>query len=116
MQFMMLIYGDPDTAPAPDSPEGQAEFAGWVTYTQAMRDAGIHVAGDPLQPAQTATTVRVRDGETLTVDGPFAETKEILGGYYIVDVADLDDALGWAAKAPNISHASVEVRPVMAFG
>ena len=116
MQYMLLIYGDPSAMPAHDSPEGQAEFAGWMPYTEAMRDAGVHVAGEPLQPAETATTVRVRDGETLTLDGPFAETKEILGGFYLIDVPDLDAALGWAARAPHIGHGSVEVRPVMAFG
>lgn len=116
MNYMLLIYGDPDAAPAYDSAEGQAEFAGWNTYTQEMADAGVLRSGEPLQPTQTATTVRVRDGETLTVDGPFAETKEILGGYYVVEVDDLDAALAWAAKAPHIAHGSVEVRPVMVLG
>ena len=87
-----------------------------MSYTQAMHDAGVHVAGEPLQPTQTATTVRVRDGETLTLDGPFAETKEILGGFYLLEVSDLDAALDWAARAPHVGHGSVEVRPVMAIG
>lgn len=116
MHYMLLIYGDPTAGPAFDTPEGQAIFAAWMPYTQAMQEAGVHVAGEPLQPIQTATTVRVREGETLTVDGPFAETKELLGGFYVIDVPDLDAALAWAAKAPHIAHGSVEVRPVMAFG
>jgi hypothetical protein len=116
MQYMLLIYIDPSAAADPESPEGQASSAAWFTYTEAMREAGVHVAGEALQPTQTATTVRQRGGETLTVDGPFAETKEILGGFYILDVPDLDAALSWAGRAPNTSYGSVEVRPVMVFG
>ena len=71
------------------------------------------MAGDPLHPVESATTVRVRDGERLTTDGPFAETKEVLGGYYIVDVADLDEAVTRAEKIPNVGYGSIEVRPVM---
>jgi len=115
MQYMLLIYGDPSAAPDYASPEGQAEFAAWGAYTQAMLDAGVHSGGAALQPTPTATTVRVRDGETLTLDGPFAETKEVLGGFYLLDVPDLDAALAWAAKAPNLTYGSVEVRPVMTF-
>ena len=115
MQYMLLIYVDPSAAPDPASPEGQNGHAAWNTYTEAMREGGVHVAGEALQPTQTATTVRSRGGETLTVDGPFAETKEILGGFYILDVPDLDAALSWAQRAPNTSYGSVEVRPVMVF-
>jgi hypothetical protein len=93
----------------------QAEMPRWFEYTQALQDAGVMVAGDALQPIDTATTVRVRDGETLITDGPFADTKEALGGYYIIDVADLDAALKWAARIPNVTRGSVEVRPVMVF-
>ena len=75
----------------------------------------LALAEDALQLPDTATTVRVRNDETLLTDGPFAETKEILGGYYLIDVPDLDAALGWAAKMPNIAYGSVEVRPVMVF-
>lgn len=110
---MLLIYGDPSVAPAYDTPEGQAKFAGWMTYTQQLAEAGVMTSGDPFQ---TATTVQVREGETLTIDGPFAETKELLGGCYVLDVEDLDAALAWAAKAPHIAHGSVEVRPVMVLG
>jgi hypothetical protein len=113
---MLLIYVDPSAAPDPASPEGQNGHAAWNTYTEAMREASVHVAGEALQPTQTATTVRSRGGETLTVDGPFAETKEILGGFYVLDVPDLDAALSWAQRAPNTSYGSVEVRPVMVFG
>lgn len=111
MQYMLLIYSDPSAAPAPDSPEMAEEFGRWMAYSQEM--AEVTVSGAPLQPVPTATTVRVREDETLLSDGPFAETKEHLGGYYIIDVPDLDTALKWAAKAPHIGYGSVEVRPVM---
>ena len=106
-QYMLLIYTPQDGQP-------DAEMsAPWVVYTEALRDAGVLVAGDPLQPAETATTLRVRGGETVLSDGPFAETKEILAGYYLLDVPDLDAALAWAAKMPKIDVNSVEVRPVL---
>jgi hypothetical protein len=110
---MLLIYGDPSEAP----PEAQSEeqMQRWFDYTNDLQAAGAMKAGDALQMPDTATTVRIRDSETLLTDGPFAETKEILGGYYLIDVEDLDTALGWAAKMPNIEYGSVEVRPVMTF-
>ena len=114
-QYMLLIYGDPALAPMSDTPEGQAEFAQWMSYSAEMAQSGAMKAGDALHPADTATTVRVRGGERVVSDGPFAETKELLGGYYIIDVPDLDTALAWAGKAPHIEHGSVEVRPVMVF-
>lgn len=114
-QYMLLIYGDPSAGPAQDSPERQAEFAQWMSYTQQMGEAGVMQAGDALHPVETATTVRVRGGERVVSDGPFAETKELLGGYYLIDVPDLDTALEWAGKAPNIEYGSVEVRPVVVF-
>jgi hypothetical protein len=112
-QYMLLIYGDPADAPGPD--EQQAQHERWFAYTEQLRESGALRAGDALERPDTATTVRVRDGETIVSDGPFAETKEILGGYYLLDVPDLDAALGWAAKMPNITYGSVEVRPVMVF-
>jgi hypothetical protein len=112
-QYMLLINMPTTGGPAPE--EGGADTQKWFEYTQALQDAGVHVAGDALEPIDSATTVRVRDGETLITDGPFAETKEVLGGFYIVDVPDLDAALKWAAKMPNITYGSVEVRPVMVF-
>ena len=113
MHYMLLIYGDPSEAP----PEAQSEeqMQRWFTYTQEMQDAGVMKAGDALEMPDTATTVRVRDGETLLTDGPFAETKEILGGYYVIDVPDLDAAIAWAERMPNIAYGSVEVRPVVVF-
>jgi hypothetical protein len=112
-QYMLLIYGPTEGGPSPE--EMQAEMPKWYEYTQALQDAGVMLAGDALQPTETATTVRVRNDETLVADGPFAETKEALGGYYILDVPDLDEALKWAAKVPNVGYGSIEVRPVMVF-
>ncbi len=112
-QYMLLIHAPVEGRPSPE--EMQAALPRWNEYTDALRESGALVAGDALQPIETATTVRVRDGETIITDGPFAETKEALGGYYIIDVADLDAALGWAARIPNVSSGSVEVRPVWAF-
>jgi hypothetical protein len=112
-QYMLLIYGPTEGGPSPE--EMQAEFPRWMQYTQELQSSGVMVAGDALQGADTATTVRVRDGETVLSDGPYAETKELLGGFYIVDVPDLDAALKLAARMPNIAYGSVEVRPVMVF-
>ncbi len=112
-QYMLLIYSADDARPTPE--QMQAEMPKWFEYTEALQQSGAMVAGDALEPVETATTVRVREGETLVTDGPFAETKEALGGYYIVDVPDLDAALEWAAKIPNVGYGSVEVRPVMVF-
>ena len=112
-QYMLLIYSPTDT-PRPRE-ELEAEMPRWFSFTQELQESGAMVAGDALEPADTATTVRVRDGETVITDGPFAETKEALGGYYLVDVPDLDAALAWAAKIPNVGYGSVEVRPVVVF-
>jgi hypothetical protein len=112
MQYQLLIYGAEDAAPAFDSPEGQAAHAEWMGYSERLGKSGAMEGGNALQPAATATTVRVRDGEDLVTDGPFAETKEVLGGYYLIDVPDLDAALSWAERCPGAAHGTVEVRPV----
>jgi hypothetical protein len=111
VRYLLLIYTDPEAMPE----GGTASMEDWVAYTEELRAAGVVLGGDPLEGADMATTVRVRGGERLTTDGPFAETKEILGGYYMIDVDGLDEALAWAAKMPNITYGSVEVRPVMDF-
>jgi hypothetical protein len=86
-----------------------------LDYTQWLKDSGAYVAGDALAPTSSATTVRVRDGKTLTTDGPFAETKEQLGGYYLVEVENLDDAIAAAARCPGASGGTMEVRPIVVF-
>jgi len=111
-QYMLLIYSPAGAGPStPD--ELAAQHDQWVAVTREMVRAGVRVAGDALESVDTATTVRVRGGETVVSDGPFADTKELLGGYYILDVPDLDAALAWAARLPNAGYGSVEVRPVM---
>jgi hypothetical protein len=112
MKYMLLIYVDPQAAPTGGTPEWEKEHQAYGTYTQDLVASGAMLGGDPVHGNETATTVRVRDGETLTSDGPFAETKEHLAGYYILDVADLDAAIAWAAKIPSALHSAIEVRPV----
>jgi hypothetical protein len=109
-QYMLLIY-NPLTGPA--TPEQMAEMGQrFDDYTKSLVDAGVLVGGDALERADVATTVRERDGQTQFTDGPFAETKEYLAGYYLVDCPDLDTALDHASRMPNIAFGSVEVRPV----
>ena len=90
-------------------------MAEWYAYTKAIKDSGVHQAGEALQPSQTATTVRLKGDERVVTDGPFAETREVLGGFYLIDVPDLDTALDWAARCPAAKYGSMEVRPVMEF-
>lgn len=112
MKYMLLIYGDPATGPT-DAAEGEKMMNDYGTFTQSIVDSGEMVAGDPLQDIDTATSVRVRDGKRSTTDGPFAETKEVLGGYYVVDVKNLDRALEVAAQIPGAAVGTIEVRPIM---
>ncbi len=113
MQYMLLIIGDKDIVEKAKAEDMQALMGAFWAYTQAMKEAGVMVAGDPLQPASTATTVRVRGGKTEVLDGPFADSKEQLGGYYLIEVPDLDSALEWAARCPGAPYGAIEVRPVM---
>ena len=109
MQYLMLLALPADADDSPDAPKSED----WTAYTRALVEAGIMVSGAGLQGVETATTVQVRNGERLLTDGPFADTKEHLLGFYVIDVPDLDTALEWAAKVPNVRTGSVEVRPVM---
>jgi hypothetical protein len=113
MKYMLLIYSDPAVTPVPGTPEQAEAHDHWVRYSQELAASGALLAGDALQGTDTATTVRVRGGDTLTTDGPFAETKEALGGLYIIECDDLDTALAAAAKIPGAKSGSVEVRPIM---
>ena len=115
MQYLLLIYGDQEGYNRRSEEERGQIFQAYGAFTQELEQSGHMVGGNALQPVQAATTVRVRDGETLATDGPFAETKEQLGGYYLIDAESLDEAIEWAAKIPGASHGSVEVRPVMVF-
>lgn len=111
MQYMLLIYANEAARAASPVPQAEA-FAPWIAYTQALKDAGVMVAGDPLAPTATATTVRNHGGKRQVQDGPFAETKEQLGGYYLIEAPNLDAAIDWAAKCPGAAYGSIEVRPV----
>lgn len=115
MQYMLLIYGDPAVEPQYGTPAFEKMMAGYAALSQRLVDDGAMRGGDGLQPVETATTVRVRKGKTETMDGPFATTKEHLGGYYLIDVPDLDAALKYAAMVPSAEYGSVEVRPVMNY-
>ena len=112
MQYALLIYSAPDAGPQTEEAQ-MAEMPAWFAYTEELSAAGANLGGEALQMPDTATTVRVRNGERVTTDGPFAETKEILGGFYLIDVPDLDAAIEWAAKIPASPYGSIEVRPVM---
>jgi len=114
MQYVLLIYG-PEATEEPSPDELAAEMAAYDVFSAHIRDRGAYVAGEALHPITTATTVRVRDGRTLTTDGPFAETKEWLGGYYVVEAKDLDEAIDYAARIPEAARGSIEVRPIIDF-
>ncbi len=115
MQYLILIYSDEkaDTSATPQ--EMEAWMGEYMAYTDAMQKSGVYAGGDALHPTSAATTVRIRDGKRTTTHGPFAETKEQLGGYYTVNVNNLDEAIEWAAKCPGARVGSIEVRPVMDF-
>jgi hypothetical protein len=113
MRYMLLIYGDTDPAQSDVSDEAQREtLQAYGKYTQDLQQRGVMRSGDALQPVTSATTVRVRNGQRLVTDGPFAETKEALGGFYIVEARDLDEAIELAAACPGAQHGSMEVRPI----
>jgi hypothetical protein len=113
MQYVLLIYGDEAQAKKV-SPEARAKMMGeYKTFTDELQGAGKMRGGAPLESVTTATTVRVKDGKTLRTDGPFAETREQLGGFYLVEAKDLDEAVTIAAKIPGAKLGSIEVRPVM---
>src|SRR5690349_24727686 len=113
MLYMLLIYDDEKAWETMAEGRRNEMFGEYMTFTKQIKDSGHYRAGDALQPIQTATTVRVRDGKTSRTDGPFAETREQLGGYYIVDAKDLDEATAIAARIPSARIGSIEVRPVM---
>jgi hypothetical protein len=115
MQYMWLIYDDEKVWQGMSEDERNGVYGEYGAFTQSIQASGNMVAGDALQPTSTATTVRVRDGETLMTDGPFAETKEQLGGYYLIEAKDADEALAIAARIPSAKYGSIEVRPVVVF-
>lgn len=112
MKYALLIYHDESAASEPGSEEQIRSMKEYEAFTAEITEAGINLGGEALVGTDAATTVRVRNSETLTTDGPFAETKEALGGFYLIDVPDLDEAIAVAAKLPGSWYGSVEVRPI----
>jgi hypothetical protein len=118
MRYAILIYDENSANPSPEPPDpavwGEVMGA-YNAYTDMLRDRGHYVSAEALEPVTTATTVRLKDGQRVTTDGPFAETKEALGGFYVVEAKDLDEALDLAAQCPGARFGSIEVRPVIDF-
>ncbi|HEY6270257.1 MAG TPA: YciI family protein [Candidatus Acidoferrum sp.] len=113
MQYLLLIYRSESEMAKLSSAEMAAMYGEYGKFTQEITDSGNYVGGNPLKPTTTATTVRVRDAKRVVTDGPFAETKEQLGGYYLIEAKDLDQAISIAARIPGARVGSIEVRPIM---
>jgi hypothetical protein len=115
MRYLLLIYTPESVEAGMSKEEGDLYMKGYFDFTNDVRQRGVYVGGEALQPTHTATTVRVRGGQSVITDGPFAETKEQLGGYYLLNCKDLDEAIEMAAKIPGAAHGSIEIRPIMEF-
>jgi hypothetical protein len=115
MKYLLLIYTNEAEAAKMTKEEQEAEYTAYMEFGEHIRGRGIYVSGEALHPVSSATTVRVRDGKQIITDGPFAETKEQLGGFYLLDCKDLDDAIAAAARIPNATNGSIEIRPIVDF-
>jgi hypothetical protein len=115
MQYLLLIYDDEKIWEAMSKEQSGSMMGSYMKFTNDIKASGHMRAGDALQPVHTATTVRVRDGKTTTTDGPFAETREQLGGYYLIEAKDLDEAVKIAAKIPSATVGSIEIRPIQVY-
>jgi hypothetical protein len=113
MKYLLLIYSNESQWASMSEAEAGQVFGEYMEYTNQIHRSGNYISGEALQPTATATTVRVKDGKTLSTDGPFAETREQLGGFYLVEAKDLDEAISLAARIPGSRHGSIEVRPIM---
>ena len=113
MQYLLLIYENEGASAGLSEAEQGKIFQEYMDYSKGIRKSGNYIGGEALQPVSTATTVRVKNGKTLTTDGPFAETREQLGGFYLVEAKDLDEAIEIAGRIPDVRRGSIEVRPVM---
>jgi hypothetical protein len=113
VKYALLIYSEPWSGAPPSPEEAEANMAKWYEYTNAMQEAGVMLAGEALQDIGTATSVRLRGGEVTTTDGPFAETKEVLTGFYLLEIDTLDDAIAWAARCPAAVSGTIELRPLV---
>lgn len=115
MQYLLMIYGNEASGKAATPTDMQQVIAAYGAYSQALVAAGVMVSGQRLQPSSAATTVRITNGKTAVLNGPYADTREQLGGYYLIEAADLDAAISWAARCPGAAHGTMEVRPVWAM-
>jgi hypothetical protein len=113
MEYLLMTYETPENFADREGPAAEAYMAEWMSYVDAIHQSGIIVASGGLQPPDTATTVTIRGGERSVQDGPYADSKEQLGGFFVIDVPDLDTALEWAARSPSASHSGAEVRPLI---
>ena len=115
MQYLLMIYGNEAGMLSASKEQAGQMTAAYAAYTEAMKKAGVYIGGNRLQPTSTATTVRAQNGKSNVLDGPYAETKEQLGGYYMIEAPDLDAALAWAARCPGATYGAIEVRPIWAM-
>ncbi len=115
MKYLALIYAAAEEEPQPNTPEFNEMMAGYQTASETYVNDDVFVAGQALQPVETATSIRIRDGKAILTDGPFAETKEQLGGFYVFECDTLDDAIKYAKMIPTAKYGTVEVRPIMTF-
>lgn len=116
MQYLLMLYFDDTTWPKMTPEQQQEGNAAYMAYTEALAKSGILVGANRLQPSTSATTIRLEDGKPKVLDGPYADAKEQLGGYYLIEAPDLDAALSWASRCPTVGHGTVEVRPVWPTG
>jgi hypothetical protein len=112
MQYLLLIYGNEAGMQSASKADMEQMMTAYGAYTEAMKKAGVLASANRLKPSTSASTVRIADGKTKVLDGPYAETKEQLGGYYLIEVPDLDAALSWAARCPGANYGTIEVRPI----
>jgi len=112
MKYLCLIYDEEQKLAALSKAEGEALMGEYFTFTKAIQQSGHYLGGNDLQPARNATTIRIRNGQMSTTDGPFAETKEQLGGYYLIEAKDLNEAIQVASRIPSVKLGSIEVRPI----
>jgi hypothetical protein len=115
MQYLLMIHSDEAAMQQARKEDMQAMMAAYGAYTQAMKEAGVYLGGERLHPSSNATVVRAQNGKTSVLNGPYAEVKEQLGGYYVIEAADLDAAIGWAARCPGAQFGAIEVRPIWAM-
>ena len=115
MKYLALIYAAPNTGPVPDTPEFGKLLADYEAVSKTYEKDGVVLAGEALQDTDTATSIRIRNGKTETMDGPFAETKEQLGGFYMLECANIDEAIKYASMIPTATYGTIEVRPILDY-